>query len=105
MAFLRIRHKLLQIYFVFGDKGKLIEYLQRQFPDLYQPRQSLADQTDTSEGTIKYLVDYSKQLLLNSDGAQTMRDYALDLGLSQYTIKWYTIDGKHNRYELVIKAK
>lgn len=88
-----------------GDKGKLIEYLQRQFPDLYQPRQSLADQTDTSEGTIKYLVDYSKQLLLNSDGAQTMRDYALDLGLSQYTIKWYTIDGKHNRYELVIKAK
>ena len=95
----------MQIYFVFGDKGKLIEYLQRQFPDLYQPRQSLADQTDTSEGTIKYLVDYSKQLLLNSDGAQTMRDYALDLGLSQYTIKWYTIDGKHSKYEVTVKAK
>ena len=88
-----------------GDKGKLIEYLQRQFPDLYQPRLSLADQTETSEGTIKFLVDYTKKLLLNSDGAQTMRDYALDLGLSQYTIKWYTIDGKHNKYDLVIKAK
>ena len=88
-----------------GDKGKLIEYLQRQFPDIYQTRQSLADQTDTSENTIKYLVDYSKSLLLNSDGAQTMRDYALDLGLSQYTIKWYTIDKKHKTYELTIKAR
>lgn len=88
-----------------GDKGKLVEYLQRQFPDIYQTRQSLADQTETSENTIKYLVDYSKSILLNSDGAQTMRDYALDLGLSQYTIKWYTIDNKHNTYELTIKAR
>lgn len=88
-----------------GDKGKLIEYLQRQFPELYKTRLSLADQTETSEGTIKFLVDYTKKLMLNSDGVQTMRDYALDLGLSQYTIKWYTIDGKHNKYDLVVKAK
>ena len=50
-------------------------------------------------------MDYSKSLLLNSDGAQTMRDYALDLGLSQYTIKRYTIDKKHKTYELTIKAQ
>jgi hypothetical protein len=44
-------------------------------------------------------------VLNNSDGAQTMKEYALDLGLSQYTVKWYTIDGKHDKYELTIYAK
>lgn len=88
-----------------GDKGKLIEYIQRQFPDLYQTSLSLADQTAESENTIKRVVNHSKELLKNSDGAQTMRDYALDLGLSQYTIKWYTTDGKHSVYDLTIKAK
>lgn len=88
-----------------GDKGRLIEYLQRQFPSLYQTELQLADLSDTNESTIKNLVEYTKELLVNRDGAQTMRDYAKDLGLSQYTIKWYTIDGKHNKYELLIKAE
>lgn len=88
-----------------GDKGKLIEYLQRQFPDLYYTAAlKLADQTDESENTIRSVVNLTKQLLLNSDGAQTMKDYAKDLGLSQYTIKWYTLDNKHNKYELTVKA-
>lgn len=33
-----------------------------------------------------------------------MKDYAKDLGLSQYTIKWYTLDNKHNKNELTVKA-
>ncbi len=88
-----------------GDKGKLVEYLQRQFPSIYQTELRLADQTPESENTIKQLVDYTNEVLNNSDGAQTMKEYALDLGLSQYTVKWYTIDGKHDKYELTIYAK
>lgn len=88
-----------------GDKGKLTDYLKQQFPNIYQTDMMLADQTDVSEGTIKNLVDYSKQMLQNSNAAQTMRDYALDLGLSEYTIKWYTNAPNHNTYQLTIKAK
>ena len=46
----------------------------------------------------------SQQHILNSDGLQTMKEYAKDLGISQYTIVWYTTDGNHNKYEITITA-
>ena len=46
----------------------------------------------------------SRQHILNSDGLQTMKEYAKDLGISQYTIVLYTTDGNHNKYETTITA-
>lgn len=46
----------------------------------------------------------SQQHILNSDGLQIMKEYAKDLGVSQYTIVWYTTDGNHNKYEITITA-
>ena len=88
-----------------GQKGLLTQYLEKQFPDLYQTKQLLADKTAESENTIKILVNQADYLLHNSDGGQTLREYALDLGISQYTIKWYTTDGKHSEYKVDVKAK
>lgn len=88
-----------------GQKGLLTQYLEKQFPDLYQTKQSLADKTAESENTIKILVAQADYLLHNTDGGQTLREYALDLGISQYTIKWYTTDGKHSEYKVDVKAK
>ena len=88
-----------------GQKGLLTQYLEKQFPDLYQTKLSLADKTAESENTIKILVNQADYLLHNSDGGQTLREYALDLGISQYTIKWYTTDGKHSEYKVDVKAK
>ena len=89
-----------------GDKGKLDETLKRHYPDLYQPTLILADQTATSENTIKHMVNLTKTVMKNKDGAQTLREFALDLGLSEFTIKWYCDDGNHpNTYSLTIKAK
>ena len=88
-----------------GQKGLLTQYLEKQFPDLYQTKQSLADKTAESENTIKILVNQADYLLHNSDGGQTLREYALDLGISQYTIKWFTTDGKHSEYKVEVKAK
>ena len=88
-----------------GQKGLLTEYLEKQFPDLYQTKLSLADKTAESENTIKILVNQADYLLHNTDGGQTLREYALDLGISQYTIKWYTTDGKHSEYKVDVKAK
>ncbi|SEA37885.1 hypothetical protein SAMN04487851_105115 [Prevotella sp. tc2-28] len=88
-----------------GQKGLLTQYLEKQFPDLYQTKQSLADKTAESENTIKILVAQADYLLHNSDGGQTLREYALDLGISQYTIKWFTTDGKHSEYKVEVKAK
>ena len=83
----------------------LTQYLEKQFPDLYQTKQLLADKTAESENTIKILVAQADYLLHNTDGGQTLREYALDLGISQYTIKWYTTDGKHSEYKVDVKAK
>ena len=47
----------------------------------------------------------SQQLILHSDGSQTMKEYAKDLGISEYTILWYTTDGKHNKYTVTVKAE
>ena len=88
-----------------GQKGLLTQYLEKQFPDLYQTKQSLADKTAESENTIKILVNQADYLLHNTDGGQTLREYALDLGISQYTIKWFTTDGKHSEYKVEVKAK
>ena len=88
-----------------GQKAQLIEALQRHFPDLYQPTISLADQTEESENTIKSLYAMSQQLILHSDGSKTMKEYAKDMGISQYTILWYTTDGKHNKYEVTVTAE
>lgn len=88
-----------------GQKGLLTQYLEKQFPDLYQTKLSLADKTAESENTIKILVNQADYLLHNSDGGQTLREYALDLGISQYTIKWFTTDDKHSVYTVDVKAK
>ena len=88
-----------------GQKGLLTQYLEKQFPDLYQTKQLLADKTAESENTIKILVAQADYLLHNSDGGQTLREYALDLGISQYTIKWFTTDDKHSVYTVDVKAK
>ena len=88
-----------------GQKGLLTQYLKEQFPDLYQTKQLLADKTAESENTIKILVNQADYLLHNTDGGQTLREYALDLGISQYTIKWFTTDDKHSVYTVDVKAK
>ena len=88
-----------------GQKGLLTQYLEKQFPDLYQTKQLLADKTAESENTIKILVAQADYLLHNTDGGQTLREYALDLGISQYTIKWFTTDDKHSVYTVDVKAK
>lgn len=89
-----------------GDRSKLEETLKRHFPDLYQPVLRLADQTPTSENTIKHMVGLTKALMNNADAAQTLREFALDLGLSEFTIKWYCNDGNHpNSYNFTVKAK
>lgn len=88
-----------------GNKAQLIEALQRHFPDLYQPTLELADQTEESENAIKNIYALSQQLVMHSDGSQTMKEYAKDLGLSEYTILWYTTDGKHSKYTLKVTAE
>ena len=44
----------------------------------------LADQTDTAENTIKYVVEASEQLIQDSNALQTLKEYALDRRISQF---------------------
>jgi len=88
-----------------GHKGLLIQYMEKQFPSLYQTEVKIADRTEESENTIKILVNQVDDVLHNTDGGRTMREYALDLGISQYTITWFTTDGKHSKYGVTVKAK
>ena len=88
-----------------GQKGQLTQYLQTQFPDIYQPTIELADQTPDSENTITYLVNISKQMLSDPNARETLVGYAKDLGISQYTIKWYCMDGNHNTYEAPVTVE
>ena len=89
-----------------GVKDELTDALKTQFPNLYQPTIVLADQTPQSENTIKSLVDTSKKMLNDPNALQTLRGYALDRGVSQFTIKWYCADGNHpNPYTMTITAK
>ncbi|MBR4573198.1 MAG: hypothetical protein IKO28_07315 [Prevotella sp.] len=88
-------------------KTELTQALQNQFPDLYQPHLELADQTEESENTIQFLVNYSKELAADPNSLQTLKEYALTYKISQFTIKWYNTDHnvKHNTYNMTIKAK
>ena len=86
-------------------KPKLTAALQNQFPSVYQPELLLADQTPESENTIKQVVAASKNLLMDENALQTLREYALTYKVSQFTIKWYCAGTDHNTYQLTIKAK
>ena len=89
-----------------GVKDELTDALKTQFPNLYQPTIVLADQTPQSENTIKSLVDTSKKMLNDPNALQTLRGYALDRGVSQFTIKWYCADGNHPKpYSMTVTAK
>ena len=89
-----------------GVKDELTDALKTQFPNLYQPTIVLADQTPQSENTIQNLVDTSKKMLNDPNALQTLKGYALDRGVSQFTIKWYCADGNHpNPYTMTVTAK
>jgi hypothetical protein len=89
-----------------GVKDELTDALKTQFPDLYQPSIVLADQTPQSENTIQNLVDKSKKMLNDPNALQTLKGYALDRGVSQFTIKWYCTDGNHAEpYTMTVTAK
>ncbi len=89
-----------------GVKDELTDALKTQFPDLYQPTIVLADQTPASENTIQRLVDKSKKMLNDPNALQTLKSYALDRGVSQFTIKWYCTDGNHPEpYTMTVQAK
>ncbi len=90
-----------------GQKGQLTNYLQQQFPDLYQPTIVLADKTPDSENTINYLVNTSKAMLNDPNALQTLKGYAKDLGISEFTIKWYCTDTNvtHNAPEMKVTAE
>lgn len=88
-----------------GDKQKLTEALMKQFPDVFQTLTRVADRTIDSENAIQYIVEYAKQVINDKNGGRTMREYALDLGCSSYTIRWYCMDGSHNDYTLTITAQ
>ena len=89
-----------------GVKDELTDALKTQFPDLYQPTIVLADQTPASENTIQNLVDKSKKMLNDPNALQTLKGYALDRGVSQFTIKWYCTDGNHPEpYTMTVQAK
>lgn len=89
-----------------GVKDELTDALKTQFPDLYQPTIVLADQTPQSENTIQNLVDKSKKMLNDPNALQTLKGYALDRGVSQFTIKWYCTDGNHPEpYTMTVQAK
>ena len=85
-----------------GQKGQLTDYLKQQFPDIYQPTIVLADINESSENTITYLVNNSKKLLNDPNALATLRGYAKDLGISEFTIKWYSTEGTHNAPEVKI---
>ena len=88
-----------------GDKQKLTQALMTQFPDVFQTLTRVADRTIDSENAIQYIVEYAKQVINDKNGGRTMREYALDLGCSSYTIRWYCMDGTHNEYTLTINAQ
>ena len=76
-----------------------------QFPEAFQTLTVVADRTIDSENAIQKVVEYAKQLINDKNGGRTMREYALDLGCSNYVIRWYCIDGTHNDYELTISLQ
>ena len=51
------------------------------------------------------IVEYAKQVINDKNAGRTMREYALDLGCSSYTIRWYCMDGTHSEYTLTVNAQ
>lgn len=88
-----------------GQKGQLTDYIKPQFPGLYQSEMHLADISDVSETTISNVVAMSKQLLDDPNASKTMSEYAKDLRISEYTLKWYTTDGKHTTFVHTVPAE
>ncbi len=88
-----------------GDKQKLVEALKTQFPDEFQTEIVVADLDMNSENTISNIISHIKELMSNGNAAQTLKEYAQDLGCDSYTIKWYTLEGKHSTFTLKVNAK
>ncbi len=57
------------------------------------------------KNTIGSLIGHGKELMTNSNAAQTLKEYAQDLGCEYYTIKWYTLEQGHSTFTLRIDAK
>ena len=88
-----------------GVKTQLTTALQTQFPDIYQTSIELADLTIDSENTIKGLVDASKKMLMDPNAMQTLKEYGKTYQLSEYTIKWYTLEGNHSSEGFVMNVQ
>ena len=68
-------------------------YMDVDFPELGQ---------DGYKGVKDELTD----ALNDPNALQTLKGYALDRGVSQFTIKWYCTDGNHpNPYTMTVQAK
>ena len=88
-----------------GVKTQLTTALQTQFPDIYQTSIELADLTIDNENTIKGLVDASKKMLMDPNAMQTLKEYGKTYQLSEYTIKWYTLEGNHSSEGFVMNVQ
>ena len=86
-------------------KTKLTAALLQQFPSVYQPELILADQTPESETTIRQVVTEANNQLMNENALQTLRDYAKDYKISEFTIKWYSTNVNQNTYQFTVKAE
>ena len=69
-----------------GALGDLVSDMLISFPDLYASEFTVADKTSTSLNTIKYVVNYSKQLF--EKNIDILQSYAKDAHVSQFTIHW-----------------
>ena len=85
-------------------KPQLTEALKNQFPSVYQPEMQLADQTAESENTIRLILAASRNLLMDKNALQTLREYAQTFKISEFTIKWYSPGTEHNTFHFTVKA-
>lgn len=86
-------------------KTKLTAALLQQFPSVYQPELILADLSPESENTIRQVVAEANNQLMNENALQTLRDYAKDYKISEFTIKWYSTNVNQNTYQFTVKAE
>ena len=85
-------------------KPQLTEALKNQFPSVYQPEMQLADLTEDSENTIRLILAASRNLLMDENALQTLREYAQTFKISEFTIKWYSPGTNHNTFHFTVKA-
>ena len=86
-------------------KPQLTEALKNQFPSVYQPEMQLADLTEDSENTIRLILAASRNLLMDENALQTLREYAQTFKISEFTIKWYSPGTNHNTFQFTVKAE